>query len=105
MAPNQPPSNGPTEMPSPIAASYKTIACAAVLLENDTIAASEVATNNALPSPQPPRSPTSAQMPLENPPHVENNAMTTIPNSKVILIPSREETIPVMSIATAITAL
>ncbi len=54
-SPSNPPSSGPTAMPSPSAVSYSTIAPAKPPLADATITASEVAMNNAFPTPQPAR--------------------------------------------------
>ncbi|MNP34198.1 hypothetical protein D3C76_1274740 [compost metagenome] len=105
MAPSHPPTSGPTEMPRPTAASYKMTALAVPLPDKVTMADKAVATNKALPSPQPPRSPMIVHTSPAMPPSAENTAITMMPASRVHLMPMREEIAPVISMATAITAL
>ncbi|MNG27894.1 hypothetical protein D3C84_1130710 [compost metagenome] len=75
------------------------------VLDKDTIADNAVATKSAFPRPQPPRSQTRLQILFDIPPNAEKRAMMMIPVSNVFLMPRREETTPVINIATAITAL
>src|SRR4051794_21036937 len=65
--PSNPPSNGPTEIPSPNAASYRMTAFSVPALETSTITARAVAINKAFPNPQPALKPTMPEMPSADP--------------------------------------
>ena len=65
--------------------------------------ASDVATNSALPSPQPARNPTSSPTVLDMPERAAKTTITDSPISSVFLPPIREETNPVTSMAMAVT--
>jgi hypothetical protein len=79
------------------------IAVPAPPLATPTMTASAVATNSALP--RPPAGPEADQFPtLPDMPESEaNTTMTASPISRVRLPPIREETKPVISMATAVT--
>src|SRR5258705_7745849 len=101
--PSSPPSSGPTAMPSPSAVSYSTIAPANPPLAEATMTARLVATNNALPSPQPARNPTIPPIEFDVPTRAGNTTITKSPTTKVRFAPIRLETQPTTSIATAVT--
>ena len=81
------------------------MACATEPLAADTMVASAVAMNSALPRPQPARKPTIAPMLCEEPARAEKAMISTRPASSVRLAPMRLETQPVISIATPVTAM
>jgi hypothetical protein len=91
-------------MPMPSAASYSTMAPAKPPLAEATITASEVAMNNALPTPQPARKPMIWPMVGEAPASALNTTIRIRPAISVFLAPSLLETQLVMSIATAVTS-
>ena len=68
-----------------------------------TIVASEVAMNSALPRPQPARKPTMPPMPFAVPARKANTTMIARPTTRVFFAPSRLDTQPVISMATAVT--
>jgi hypothetical protein len=79
------------------------IAPAKLPLAEATMTASEVAMNSALPRPQPARNPTIWPIPPELPASALNVTISARPPTKVHLAPSRVDTQPVTSIATAVT--
>ncbi len=103
MLPSRPPSSGPQAMPTPSAVSYKTIAPPKPPLAEPTMTASEVAMNSALPRPQPARKPTIWPMLPLAPAMAENTTIRIRPAISVRLAPSRLDTQPVTSMATAVT--
>jgi hypothetical protein len=72
-------------------------------LAEATMTAREVAMNRALPSPQPARKPTMPLMEPEVPASAAKTTMTASPTTRVRLAPSRLETQPTISMATAVT--
>ena len=71
----------------------------------ETMVASAVAMNRALPSPQPARKPTIWPTVLDIPARAEKTMISTSPEISVRFAPMRLETKPVISIATPITAM
>ena len=98
-SPSRPPMSGPEAMPMPSAASKRMIACPVEPRADITMVASAVATNSALPRPQPARKPTIAPTEFEDPASAANTMISTRPESRVRLGPMRLETTPVTSIA------
>ena len=92
-------------MPRPSAASYRMIAWATEPRAEDTIAASAVAMNSALPSPHTARKPTMPATLSCIPASADPITMITRPSSRVRLAPIRLDTQPVISMATPITAM
>ncbi len=103
--PSWPPTIGPMAMPSPRAASNRMIAWATEPRADITMVDRAVAMNRALPSPQPARKPTMAPMESDAPASAEKTMISTSPASRVRFAPMREETTPVISMATPITAM
>ena len=91
--------SGPEAIPMPRAASNRMIACPVEPFEAITIVASAVATNSALPSPQPARNATMALTESDAPASAANTMISTSPESRVRLAPMRLDTTPVTSIA------
>ena len=90
-------------MPRPSAASYSTIAPANPPDAEATMTAREVAMNRALPRPQPARKPTIWPTVSDDPASAEKTTMIASPVISVRFAPSRLDTQPVPSIATAVT--
>jgi hypothetical protein len=103
MPPSSPPSSGPSAMPTPSAVSYRMIAPVNPPVAELTITASDVAMNSAFPRPQPARNPTMPPIEPEDPAAAADATMSTRPTISVRFAPSRLETQPVTSIATAVT--
>ena len=103
--PSWPPRIGPVAMPRPRAASKRITDCATEPREDTTIVESAVAMNSALPRPQPARKPTMAPIESLAPASAENTTISARPASRVRLAPIRDDTTPVISIATPITAM
>ncbi len=103
--PSWPPTIGPIAMPMPRAASKRMIAWATEPLAETTMVERAVAMKSALPRPQPARKPTMAPTVSEAPARAEKTMISTSPRSSVRLAPMREDTTPVISIATPMTAM
>ena len=91
-------------MPRPSAASNRMIAWAVEPRADSTMVARAVAMKSALPRPQPARKPTMAPMVSEEPASAEKTTIRARPRSRVRLAPIRDDTTPVSSIVTPITA-
>ena len=102
--PSNAPSSGPKDRPRPRAASYRTMATDDPPEATPTITARAVATNNALPKPHPARNPTSAPTVGDSPESVANTMIRANPISNVFLPPMREDTTPVINMATPVIA-
>ena len=72
---------------------------------DSTIVDRAVAMNSALPRPHPARKPTMPPMVSEEPASAENTMISARPVSRVRFAPIRDDTTPVISIATPITAM
>ncbi len=97
--------SGPEAMPMPRAASNRMIAWPVEPRADITMVASAVATNSALPRPQPARNPTIAPTEFEEPASAAKTMIRTRPESSVRFGPIRLETTPVTSIATPMIAM
>ena len=103
MPPSVPPSSGPDAMPSPSAASYRMMAPRRPPVAAATMAVSAVAIKSALPRPQTPRNATISPIEPDSPASVEKATMIARPARIVRLTPIRDETYPVISMATPVT--
>ena len=97
--------SGPEAMPMPSAASNRMIAWPVEPRADITMVARAVATNRALPRPQPARKPTMAPTEFDEPARAANTMIRTRPDSRVRFGPIRLETTPVISIATPMIAM
>ena len=98
-----PPTNGPTAIPQPNAASYIIIAFSVLPTKLLTIVASAVETNKAFPTPQPARYPINVPISLDNPPKPANTTIMTKPAINVFFKPIRLDKKPVNNITTPVT--
>jgi len=91
-------------MPRPSEASNRMTAWDVEPRADSTMVDRAVAMNRALPRPQPARKPTMAPMVSEDPARAAKTTISARPSSSVRLAPIRDETTPVRSIVTPITA-
>jgi len=101
-SPSAPPTSGPTAIPTPSAASYRMMALPVLPLAADTMVASAVEMNRALPRPHPARNPMIWLTVSEEPASAANTTMRPSPASSVRFAPRRDDTQLVKNIATPV---